>query len=142
MKNRIYERTTFIKVLILIVLILEIIFILELTHIKEFKYHKITGVVIKNNYILIVVDKQERKLLYNSKKLYHKDNHQKYEIVEDRGKVLNNNKKNYYELVIKTNFKNKYKANDIYEIVIPKEKFRLIEIFKTIWEGEDNEHNR
>ena len=139
MKNRLYERTNLIKVLTVILFILEIIFILELANNKEFKYHKITGVVIKDNYILTVVDKKERKLLYNSNKLYHKDNYQKYEISEDRGNVLNNNNNNYYELVIKTKFNNKYKANDIYEIVIPKEKFRLIEMFKTIWEGEDNE---
>ena len=81
-----------------------------------------------------MASKKERKLIYNNSILYYKDRKYKYKLVEDRGKLL---KQGYYELVLEFNFNNKnIKTNDIIELVFVKEKIRLIELFKFMWEGD------
>ena len=135
MKVRNYEKKNLVMFFMILLLIVEGLVIIILSTIKVEKYTKISGVVIKDNLVLLVVDKDERGIIYSNKVLFF-DNHKfKYKIIEDRGIVLKKNRKNYYQLVLSFNFKNKYKANDIVEIVLVKEKMRLIEIFKIIWEG-------
>ena len=135
MKIRNYEKKTLVTFLMILLLIIEGFVVIALSTIKVEKYIKISGVVIKDNLILLVVDKDERKTIYSNKVLFFNNHKFKYKINEDRGVVLKRNKKNYYQLVLSFNFKNKYKANDILEIVLVKERIRLIGIFKIIWEG-------
>lgn len=135
MKVRNYEKKEFIIFLSILIFIIEIIFFIVLFNTKDNKYIKVSSIVIKDNLVLVVVSKNTRKTIYSNKVLYLNDSLKKYKIVEDRGVVLKKNNKNYYELVLKVNFKNK-KVNDILELVIKYKKFRLIEIFKLIWEGD------
>ena len=133
MKVRNYEKTGIIHFLIVLIITLEILFIIFLITLKENKYLKISSIVVKDNIVLVMVNKEERKLLYNNKKLYYEDQQIKYKILEDKGIVL---KKKYYEILIKFKFPKHKKTNDILELVIKKERIRLIEIFKTIMEGD------
>ena len=135
MKVRNYEKKEFIIFLSILVFIIEIIFFIVLFNTKDNKYIKVSSIVIKDNLVLVVVSKNTRKTIYSNKVLYLNDSLKKYKIVEDRGVVLKKNNKNYYELVLEVDFKNK-KVNDILELVIKYKKFRLIEIFKLIWEGD------
>ena len=84
--------------------------------------------------IFVIVNKDERKIIYSDKVLYFNNERYKYNIVEDRGIVMKKNNENYYQLVLEFKLKN-MKANDVVEIVFTKERMRLIEIFKIIWEG-------
>lgn len=134
MKTRNYERKDLIIFLIILLLGFELISIIVLLTIKTNKYFKISGIVIKDNLIFVIVNKDERKIIYSDKVLYFNNERYKYNIVEDRGIVMKKNKENYYQLVLEFKLKN-MKANDVVEIVFTKERMRLIEIFKIIWEG-------
>ncbi|MBQ3297653.1 MAG: hypothetical protein IJG97_02485 [Bacilli bacterium] len=134
MKTRNYERKDLIIFLIILLLGFELISIIVLLTIKTNKYFKISGIVIKDNLIFVIVNKDERKIIYSDKVLYFNNKRYKYNIVEDRGIVMKKNNENYYQLVLEFKLKN-MKANDVVEIVFTKERMRLIEIFKIIWEG-------
>lgn len=134
MKTRNYERKDLIIFLIILLLGFELISIIVLLTIKTNKYFKISGIVIKDNLIFVIVNKDERRIVYSDKVLYYNNKRYKYNIVEDRGIVMKKNNENYYQLVLEFKLKN-MKANDVVEIVFTKERMRLIEIFKIIWEG-------
>lgn len=131
MKTRNYEKKELINFLILLVLISEIIFIFLLFKVKEDKYIKINSIVIKDNLVLVVVDKNNRKVIYSNEVLYLDDKLKKYKIREDRGLVID---KKYYQILLELEIENK-KTNDVLALVIKSKKFRLIEMFKIIWEG-------
>ena len=134
MKTRNYERKDLIIFLIILLLGFELISIIVLLTIKTNKYFKISGIVIKDNLIFVIVNKDERRIVYSDKVLYYNNKRYKYNIVEDRGIVMKKSNENYYQLVLEFKLKN-MKANDVVEIVFTKERMRLIEIFKIIWEG-------
>lgn len=134
MKTRNYERKDLIIFLIILLLGFELISIIVLLTIKTNKYFKISGIVIKDNLIFVIVNKDERRIVYSDKVLYYNNKRYKYNIVEDRGIVMKKKNENYYQLVLEFKLKN-MKANDVVEIVFTKERMRLIEIFKIIWEG-------
>ena len=134
MKTRNYERKDLIIFLIILLLGFELISIIVLLTIKTNKYFKISGIVIKDNLIFVIVNKDERRIVYSDKVLYYNNKRYKYNIVEDRGIVMKKSNENYYQLVLEFKLKN-MKANDVVEIVFIKERMRLIEIFKIIWEG-------
>ena len=134
MKVRNYEKKYLIILLMVLLLFSEILIVITLSIIKVEEYSKITGVVIKDNLVLIVVDKNERKTIYSNKILFFNNTKSKYQIIEDRGIVMTKNTKDYYQLVLKFSFKNK-KVNDVLEMVFIKGRIHLINIFKIIWEG-------
>ncbi len=135
MKVRNYEKKDMIIFFMILLLIIEIIVVVILLTVKIEKYQIVSGIVIKDNLALVVVSSDERRIIYSNKILYLNNHKYKYEIVEDRGKVLKKDD-GYYQLVLKFKFNKKYKVNDLLEIVFVKEKMYLIEIFKIIWEGD------
>lgn len=137
MKVRNYEKKELITFLVLVVLIVEVIVIVFLNTFKINEYSKITGLVIKKDLVLVVVDKEERKIVYSNKTLFFNDFKRKYKIIEDRGIVMHKGNKDYYQLVLKFPFKNKkIKTNDVMNLVFIKGRILLIKIFKIIWEGD------
>ncbi len=135
MKTRNYEKKELITFLMILLLLSEVLLLIVLLTIKTEKYLKISGIVIKDNLILVVVNKNERKTLYSNKVLFYDNKRIKYKIVEDRGIVMHKKKEGYYQLLLKFTFKNK-KVNDVLEVNFVKGRMRLIEIFKIIWEGD------
>ena len=135
MKVRNYEKKDMIIFFMILLLIIEIIVVVILLTVKIEKYQIVSGIVIKDNLALVVVSSDERRIIYSNKILYLNNHKYKYEIIEDRGKVLKRDN-GYYQLVLKFKFNKKYKVNDLLEIVFVKEKMYLIEIFKIIWEGD------
>ena len=133
MRLKNYEKKNIIIFLFIIIFILEIMFIFLLFNIKNYKYVKISGIVIKKNILMVVVGEDERKLIYNNHYLFYKDSKKKYKIIEDRGVLLKNDDVDYYEILI--NFKFVGKENDALTLVLKNRKYRLIEMFKVIWEG-------
>ncbi len=135
MKVRNYEKKTLIVFISIILFILEIFFLMIISIKKEYNYTKVTGIVLKENLLIIVASKEERKNFYNNSHIYLDSKKRKMKIIEDRGAIITKDNKKYYELLIKVKFTKKYKANDIIPISIKTEKKRLIEIFKIIGEG-------
>ena len=136
MKTRKYEKFSLVLFLCLFVLFLEFIFILFLFNNKEYKYDQYTGVVVKDNLMTIIIPKEKRKILYKNRYLYHNDKKIKYRIIEEKKNLYKNNGKQYHELFIDFRFDKKYRTSDVVTISIKKEKYRLIEMFKLIWDGD------
>lgn len=135
MKKRNYENNILILFLAIILFIFEIIFILILFLKKEYNYIKLTGIVMKDNVLIVVVSKNEKTYFHNNSFLYLEGKKKRFKIIEDRGAIMSHNKKKYHELLINVDFNKKYKANDTISLSIKTKKKRLIEIFKIIGEG-------
>ena len=136
MKTRKYEKFSLVLFLCLFVFFLEFIFILFLFNNKEYKYDQYTGVVVKDNLMTIIIPNEKRKVLYKNRYLYHNDKKIKYRIIEEKKNLYKNNGKQYHELLIDFRFDKKYRTSDVVTISIKKEKYRLIEMFKLIWDGD------
>lgn len=135
MKKRNYENNILILFLAIILFIFEIIFILILFLKKEYNHIKLTGIVMKDNVLIVVVSKNEKTYFHNNSFLYLEGKKKRFKIIEDRGAIMSHNKKKYHELLINVDFNKKYKANDTISLSIKTKKKRLIEIFKIIGEG-------
>ena len=136
MKVKKYERFTLMLFICILVFTFEVIFVIYLISTKEYKYDKINGVVVKNNLIDIIISKEQRDIMYKNNYLYMNEKKIKYKIEEERKNVYKHNGKKYYELLISYRFDKKYKSSGIISISIKRKKYRLIEIFKLIWDGD------
>lgn len=142
MKTKNYEKKTLVYSLVIITFILEIITSFYIFTTKIYQYKKITGVILQDNLILVYADKNDKRIIYKNKVLYINDKKTKYEIEEDRGVTIKNNKKDYSELILKLKLDGNYKLNDVVEITIQDKKVRLINLFKIIWEGDKNKKTK
>lgn len=136
MKIKKYENFSFVLFICITTFILEFIFIIILCNNKEYKYERINTTVVKDNLVLLVIPLDNKNLLYKNKYLYFKDQKKKYKIVEERKSSIKQGNKKYYEILISFKFDKEYKSSDIMTISIKKEKYRIIEIFKLIWDGD------
>lgn len=136
MRIKKYEKNSFVLFICFIIFIFELIFFILIYERKEYKYEKITTTVVKKNLVLIVVSKDTKQILYKNKYLYLNDKKKKYAIVEERESVIRQGRKKYYELLISYKFDKNYKSSDIMSVSVKNEKYRMIEIFKLIWDGD------
>ena len=88
MRNRNYEKMKVLTVIIIVFMIIEISASIILFNTKRFSYQKISGIVIKNHLITVIVSSAERKNLYKNKKIYLNNKIFSYTIEEDRGFIL------------------------------------------------------
>ena len=135
MKVKNYEQTSLLFIGIFVIIFIELIFFFFLFHKKEFIYHSLTGIVLKKDYVVVMVNQKEKEIIYQNENLFFKNQKKAYEIIENHGKLMTRNKKDYYELVLKFKFSNTYKESDILELVLPQQKYRRIEIIKKIIGG-------
>ena len=124
-----------IKVLLIGILLLELIFFFLIYTHKEFNYKRIDGIIVKDNVIVLVLSKEERKILYKNSYLVMNDKIRKFNILEDNGVFIKKGNKKYYEIIIKTKFDKNYKKNDSIVINLKNNKYRIVEMFKLIWGG-------
>ena len=130
-----YEKKEGILLLSTLFFLLEIIFIMTLFTKKEYIYVTLTGVVSKDNNVLLIVSEKERKILMKSNYLFYEDKKTEYELLEDHGIVLKKNKVNYKEIILKMNTKNK-KINESITLTIKNKKISILKILKSIWDGD------
>ena len=123
-------------VLILVISIIEILSIIFLFTYKKYTYKKINGIVVKDNLVSMILNSEEKKLIYSNKKVYLNDKLVKYEIKEDRGKVLKRSGNNYYELLVNIHFSKDKKVNEVLELSINNKKKTIIKILKEVWDGD------
>lgn len=136
MKIKKYEQQFFVIFACVLIIILEIIFLITIYKYKEYKYEKLTATVIKDNLVVLVISSNTKKVLYKNKYLYLNDKKINYKIIEEKQSVIKNGKEKYYEVLINYKFDKQYKTSDIMFVSIKKEKYRIIEIFKLIWDGD------
>lgn len=136
MKLRNYEKKTMVITMCLIIFLCELTLLFVLYKEKEYKYEDINGIVMKDNIVVLILSKEEKQLIYKNRFLYVDDKKIDFKIIEDKNVIIKNNNKKYYEVLIGFKFNKKYKVNDSILISIKEEKYRLIEIFKIIWDGD------
>lgn len=137
MRQKKYEEKGLISFIFLIIIILETISLIICIKTYQFTYKKITGIVIKKDLLLAIVDKKERKLLYDNKKIYVNDKYIMFKIEEDKGIILKKNNKNYYELIISTKISKSLKPNDSIDISIKDKKISMIKLLRKLKEGDN-----
>lgn len=131
-----YEDLTKIKIITVLLIIIQLIFILLMTNYKVYKNKTLTCIVMNKNICLLVLDDKEKELLHKNMKLYVNDKENTFKIIEDNNVVVTNGKKKYKEILIKVDLVKSYKTNDTVKLTIRERKIKLIEIFKVILEGD------
>ena len=141
MKQRKYEQNSLIFLIVILTILLEGIFTLILTDIKEYKYLKLTGIVMKKDKLLVMINEKEKKVIYKNSYLYVNNNKRNYKVIDDK-RIIMKDKSKYYEVILNYKFDKRYKSNDTISISIKDKKYHLIEMFKLIWDGDAHGENK
>ena len=132
-----YERFGLLIFLIIILILFEIIFIINIMREKNEIYISFSGVVMKNNIGLFIINDKDMKILYKNKYLYFNGKRIKYSIEKITKDVIKKDNNKYNEVLLKFKFsKKKYKDNDVIDISIRRDKESIIKMFKIIWRGD------
>ena len=116
---------------------MEIIFFLILKNYKIYNYKKYDCIVTNKNICLLIINKKEKNILYKNSSLYLENKLKKYKILEDNDVIITKGREKYNEVLISFKFNNS-KTNDVLKIVFKNKKESLINIFKLIWDGDNN----
>ncbi len=135
MKVRNYEKQGLIIFILIVLITIEIISFLVLFKYKVYKYKKLTGIISNKNIVTLVVDKNDKKLLYKNKKVYINNKLLKYEIIEDKGYIVKKDNIKYYEILIETKTPKNKKTSDYLELSIKNKKINILKLLKKIGEG-------
>ena len=94
-------------------------------------------IVTNKNICLLIINKKEKNILYKNSSLYLENKLKKYKILEDNDVIITKGREKYNEVLISFKFNNS-KTNDVLKIVFKNKKESLINIFKLIWDGDNN----
>ena len=78
-------------------LLLEISFFIYLSLTKIYQYKKISGIVLKDDHLILILDAKERKILYKNTFCYLNSKKKKYLIKEDKGVIITKDNKKYLQ---------------------------------------------
>ena len=132
-----YERFGLLIFFIIILILFEVIFIINIMREKNEIYISFSGVVMKNNIGLFIVNDKDMKILYKNKYLYFNGKRIKYSIEKITKDVIKKDNNKYNEVLLRFKFsKKKYKDNDVIDISIRRDKESIIKMFKIIWRGD------
>lgn len=139
LKYKRYEKFSYTIFLVIVLIIAEIVFLINIIKNKNELYISYSGVVMKSNIGLFIVNNDEMSILYKNKYLYFNGRRVKYSIEKITRNVIKKDNNKYNEVLINFKFsKNKYKDNDVINISIRNDKEPIINMFKMIWKGENN----
>jgi len=134
-----YERFSIIIFFIIVLIVFEIIFIVSIIKNKNEIYVNYSGVVMKNNLGVFIINNDQMNIIYKNRYLYFNGKRTKYSIEKITKNVIKKDNKKYNEVVLNFKFsKNKYKDSDVIDISIRNNKEPIINMFKIIWKGENN----
>ena len=137
MKVRNYEKQGLIIFILIILITIEIISFIVLYNYKVYKYKKLTGIITNNNIVTLIVDKEEKKLLYKNKKIYLNNKLLEYKILEDKGYITKKDNIKYYEILINIKTPKNNKSSDYVELSIKNKKINILKLLKKIGEGDN-----
>lgn len=135
MKLRNYEKRGEVLFFITVFFVGIVIFICCSIFYKIPNYYLVQGIVFRDNLLEIMADEDDKKLLYQNGVVYIDNKKIKYDLVNVIDNALVNNDKNY-SLVYLECFLDDEKENDVIDLVFIKNRIRLFEIFKLIWESD------
>lgn len=136
MKVRNYEKQVLIIFVLIVLIIIEIFSFIVLYNYKVYKYKKLTGIISNNNIVTLIVDKEEKKLLYKNKKVYLNNKLLEYKILEDKGYITKKDNTKYYEIIIFVKTPKNKKSSDYVELSIKNKKINILKLIKKIGEGD------
>ena len=131
MKQKNYEKKSFIIVLIIVLWFVELCFFYYLSNCKIIKYKTFQVIMTSNNEGVIYIQKENKSLWYKNSYFYYKDKKYLFEILD----VEKQN--NITVLKIKTSIK-KLKTNDIITISIEEKRNNELKTIFNIWGGDKN----
>lgn len=136
MKVRNYEKQVLIIFILIVLIIIEIFSFIVLYNYKVYKYKKLTGIISNNNIVTLIVDKEDKKLLYKNKKVYLNNKLLEYKILEDKGYITKKDNTKYYEIIIFVKTPKNKKSSDYVELSIKNKKINILKLIKKIGEGD------
>lgn len=131
-----YEKDQLVIAVSFIFIIIFFVFLSRLFNIRYRTYRLIDSIVINENYLELIINNNDYKLLKSSKYLYIDNKRLKREITSVERNVIKKNKDNFHEVIIRVKVPNKYKDNDVITISIFDKKTEIINIFKSCWKEE------
>lgn len=134
-----YERFGLIIFFIIILVVFEILFIVNIFKEKNELYMSFSGVVVKNNIGMFIINNEDMDIIYKNKYLYFNGKRIKYSIEKITKDVIKKDNDKYNEVLLRFKFSKKnYKDNDVIDISIRMDKEPIIKMFKIIWKGDNN----
>ena len=137
MKVRNYEKQVLIIFILIVLIFIEILSFIVLYNYKVYKYKKLTGIITNNNIVTLIVDKNDKKLLYKNKKVYLNNKLLEYKIIEDKGYITKKDNTKYYEIIIFVETPKNKKSSDYVELSIKNKKINILKLIKKIGEGDN-----
>lgn len=132
MKMKNYEKTTAVFLVIGILGILELLFFTGLEKVRISQYQRLTLMKIDKNHSLCLVEKEEKKTLYENNHFYKNKEKIKFKIVREEDYRVGEKEYDKVELEID---KGK-QQEDIMEVSIRKKKINGLEMLINIWGGD------
>ena len=137
MKIRNYEKQVLIIFILIVLIFIEILSFIVLYNYKVYKYKKLTGIITNNNIVTLIVNKNDKKLLYKNKKVYLNNKLLEYKIIEDKGYIAKKDNTKYYEIIIFVETPKNKKSSDYVELSIKNKKINILKLIKKIGEGDN-----
>ena len=132
-----YERFGIIIFFIIVLIVFEIVFIISIFKTKNEIYVNYSGVVMKNNLGVFIINNDQMNIIYKNRYLYFNGKRIKYSIEKITKDVIKKDNNKYNEVLLRFKFsKKKYKDNDVIDISIRRDKESIIKMFKIIWRGD------
>lgn len=131
-----YERDQLIISVIVIFLIIEIYIVFLGYKTKVNTYMEITGIMISDKIVQVLVDDKELEAILKSNYVYIENKKINKKLDSITKNVLKRNNNSYHYIKLKLNLGKKYKTNDSVPITIYNKKEKIISIFKTCWKEE------
>lgn len=131
-----YERNQFIITITFLFIIILVILIINIFKFRYRTYKTINSIVVTDNYLEIIINSEDLKLLNSSNYLYIDNKRQKREIISIEKNIMNKDKVTYHDVIIKVKFPKSYRDNDYIKLTLYNKKKRLFNIFKSCWKEE------
>ena len=126
MKTKKYEKITLIGILLISILFLEFVLIFSSKEIKISSYLQIPIIMKEEKEGVIVINKEERKKVYENQVIYYKNKKIKYEIIEDNKETMT------------LRLSKRIKEKEVVMVTIKKKNINLIDMIKNTWGGDNN----
>jgi len=136
LKNKNYEKLTYIYTVVFILMILIIVLIIFSLKENIRTYDVISSSVIKDDLVEAVVTDKQLKTIYKNKYLYLNRKKQVIKIEKINKNILVRKNKNYHNILLKIKLNKKAKVNDIKPLILFNRKVNIFEMIRIIWKGE------
>ena len=131
-----YEKNQLIITMTFLFIVIFIILLINLFKHRYRTYKSINSIVVTENYLELIINSNDLKLLNSSNYLYIDNKKKKREIISIEKDVLKRDNITYHDVIIRVKFPNKYKDNDYVKLTIYNKKEKLFSIFKSCWKEE------